>query len=106
MQGAGTNILTPIAAAVAEALADTTVGLAFDWHDIWNGFIFIIGLLSRIFAIGCLLDMALFIGKTTREPGTPSGKVPESGMGVPGGSVQLLSHFNIAPFVTIGFATL
>ncbi len=61
------------------------------------------GLLSNIFAIGCLLDIDIFVGRTKRDPGAPGGKVPVSGTGTPGGSEQLLSHFIIELFVTTGF---
>lgn len=44
----GIGVSAPIAAAVAAA----TVGFAIDWH-IPKGFIFTIGLLSMMFAIGC-----------------------------------------------------
>ena len=81
MHGAGTNIFTPAAAAVADALALITVGFVVDWHDNWKGTMLVNGLLSNIFAIGCLLDIDILVGRTKRDPGAPGGKVPVSGTG-------------------------
>ena len=101
VHAAGTNILTPAAAVVAVALADITTGLVFDLQDAINGGMLTFDLLSLIFATGCLFENTMFIGSTTKEPGNPEGKLPESGTGIPGGSVQLWSHFIIEPLIII-----
>jgi hypothetical protein len=74
----GIGVKTPKAAAVAAA----TIGFAKDRH-IPKGIIFIIGLLSIIFAAGLLSVKTLFKGKITKVPGA-SPKV----------------HFNVAPLHT------
>lgn len=62
MQGIG--VRTPNAAAVAAA----TIGLAMDMHEP-NGAMFIMGLLSMMFAAGTLLAMVLLRGSTVKVPG-------------------------------------
>jgi hypothetical protein len=72
------GVNTPIAAEVAA----TTVGFAMDWH-IPNGMIFIIGLLSMMFAAGWPPIITLLSGNTIKEDGA-----------------KPKLHFNIAPLQT------
>ena len=60
----GIGVKTPKAAAVAAA----TIGFAMDMHEP-KGAMFIMGLLSMMFAAGILLAMVLFKGRTVNVPG-------------------------------------
>jgi hypothetical protein len=63
VQGAGTNIGVPIAAAVAALLAAITAGLVWDWQELLGGKT-TLPLVSIIFAAGAPPAITLFAGGT------------------------------------------